>query len=266
MMTVAEPADQHEETMRLQRFLARAGVDSRRRCETIITDGRVTVNGTVVTELGSRVDPCGDVVKVDGAVVRLPEGFAYLMLNKPAGYVTTMDDPHAEHTVAELVPVDRYPGLFPVGRLDADTTGLLLFTSDGELNQRLLHPSHHVEKTYLALVAGTLTRAEAGRLRRGIELDGVMTKPARLEQLEEERFRDPRRLSRIVRGRWERLSISEGRTHQVKNMFKAVGHPVARLHRSAFGPLDLGDLEEGCWRELTPAEVDALRRAAYEEK
>ena len=248
--------------MRLNRFLARAGVDSRRRCETIITEGRVRINGEVVTELGSRVDPETDVVSVDGVEVKLPEEYVYLMLHKPAGYVTTMDDPHAEHTVAELVPHDKYPGLFPVGRLDADTTGLLLFMTDGALNQELLHPSHHVEKTYLALVAGSLTREEARKIRHGVYVDGVKTKPAKLEQLGEGRFYDARH--RIVKARWQRLTITEGRTHQVKNMFREVGHPVAELHRESFGPLTLGDLEEGSWRMLTDSEVAALKEAARE--
>ncbi|MBR1829725.1 MAG: rRNA pseudouridine synthase, partial [Atopobiaceae bacterium] len=143
-MTDSLASDERIVPMRLQRFLARAGVASRRGSENLMTAGRVTVNGKVASELGTKVDPLVDVVAVDGVVVRLSEGFAYLMLNKPAGYLTTMSDPHGRPCVASLVPTKAYPGLFPVGRLDADTTGLLLFTTNGELAHRMLHPSTHV--------------------------------------------------------------------------------------------------------------------------
>ena len=165
--------------MRLQRFLARAGVASRRGSEDLMTAGRVTVNGVVTRELGSKVDPAVDEVAVDGRPVRLGAGAAYLMLNKPAGYLTTMRDPQGRPCVAELMPCDRYPGLFPVGRLDLDTTGLLLFTTDGDLGQLLLHPSHHVWKTYEALVDGRMRERELDPLRDGIRLDDGPCQPAR---------------------------------------------------------------------------------------
>ena len=157
--------------MRLQKFLARAGAASRRGSENLMTAGRVTVNGEVVTELGSKVDPLVDEVAVDGAVVRLADGPVTIMLHKPAGFVTTMSDPQGRPTVAELVPTERYPGLFPIGRLDFDTTGLLLFSTDGELGNGLLHPKHHVTKRYLACVEGRPTERDLEFLRRGIELD-----------------------------------------------------------------------------------------------
>ena len=156
--------------MRLQKFLARAGAASRRGSENLMTAGRVTVNGKVVTELGSKVDPLVEVA-VDGAVVRLADGPVTIMLHKPAGFVTTMSDPQGRRTVAELVPTERYPGLFPIGRLDFDTTGLLLFSTDGELGNGLLHPKHHVTKRYLACVEGRPTERDLALLRRGIELD-----------------------------------------------------------------------------------------------
>ncbi|WP_270574145.1 pseudouridine synthase, partial [Candidatus Collinsella stercoripullorum] len=169
--------------MRLQRFLARAGVASRRGSEDLMTAGRVAVNGVVVTQLGTKVDPARDTVTVDGVPVR-PGGTAvHLVLNKPAGYVTTMRDPQGRPCVADLVPTDRFPGLFPVGRLDRDTTGLLLFTTDGDLAQDLLHPSRHVYKTYLALVDGRVADAELEPLRRGIELDDGPCQPARCRLL-----------------------------------------------------------------------------------
>ena len=172
----AQPVYPH--TMRLQRFLARAGVASRRGSEDLMTAGRVTVNGQVATELGTKVDVDRDHIEVDGMPVKLNQGAVYLMLYKPTGYLTTMSDPQERPCVADLVPRDRFPGLFPVGRLDRDTTGLLLFTTDGDLSQDLLHPSKHVYKTYQALVDGHLTDLDLEPLRRGIELDDGLCQPA----------------------------------------------------------------------------------------
>ena len=174
--TDAQPVYPH--TMRLQRFLARAGVASRRGSEDLMTAGRVTVNGQVATELGTKVDVDRDHIEVDGMPVKLNQGAVYLMLYKPTGYLTTMSDPQERPCVADLVPRDRFPGLFPVGRLERDTTGLLLFTTDGDLSQDLLHPSKHVYKTYQALVDGHLTDRDLEPLRRGIELDDGLCQPA----------------------------------------------------------------------------------------
>lgn len=267
--------------MRLQKFLARAGVASRRGAENLMTAGRVTVNGEVVTELGSKVDPLVDKVAVDGVAVRLTDGSVTLMLHKPAGMLTTMSDPYGRPTVAELVPTDRYPGLFPIGRLDQDTTGLLLFSTDGELGNRLLHPSHHVVKGYLALVEGTPSEAELSALRRGIELDDGPTQPAEAEVLDGiDRHRAMKAFSipkpspddspqylaaQKTRARHRsvvRIGLREGRKHQVKRMLDAVGHPVVALHRESFGPLDLEGLVRGVWRPLAPEEIAALRACA----
>lgn len=233
--------------MRLQKFLARAGVASRRASENLMTSGRVTVNGEVVRELGSKVDPLVDEVAVDGRVVSLADGPVTIMLNKPAGVITTMKAQSSTPIVADLVPTERYPGLYPIGRLDADTTGLLLFSTDGNLGNELLHPSRHVPKTYLAHVKGCLTDAEADALRSGVKLDDGPTQPAEVS---------------FARGRRDRvrITIREGRYHQVKRMLEVVGHPVVRLHRESFGPLRLGDLKPGEWRELSADEVALLMR------
>ena len=270
--------------MRLQKFLARAGAASRRGSENLMTAGRVTVNGEVVTELGSKVDPLVDKVAVDGIPVTLAAGPVTIMLHKPAGYVTTMSDPHGRHTVAELVPTDRYPGLYPIGRLDFDTTGLLLFSTDGELGNGLLHPRHHVAKRYLALVNGRPTPAELARLEAGIQLDDGMTAPAKASVVEGEEERralsvlevppavpdhEPNgsvpsaQRAAILRKRSQkravvRVVLREGRKRQVKRMLAAIKHGVLALHRDSFGPIELGDLPRGEWRELTAEEVAAL--------
>lgn len=259
-MTEPEPQTTYPHTMRLQRFLARAGAASRRGSENLMTAGRVTVNGRVATELGTKVDVDRDVVELDGRRVKLASGPVYLMLNKPAGYLTTMSDPQGRPTVAELVPTDTYPGLFPVGRLDFDTTGLLLFTTDGDLGQALLHPSHHVDKTYIAHVDGRVTGVDLEPLCRGITLDDGPCRPARCRILRPGQARGicphgiPHGTSVVE------VTIHEGRKNQVKRMLSAVGHPVLSLHRPRFGPLRLGDLAPGAWRLLTPQEIMNLKQ------
>ena len=277
-----EPRDSGQPyPMRLQKFLARAGVASRRGSEDLMTAGRVSVNGVVVTELGSKVDPLVDTVCVDGTEVRLADGPVYLMLDKPAGVLTTMSDPHGRPCVASYVPTGRYPGLFPVGRLDMDTTGLLLFTTDGDMGQHLLHPKHHVPKTYFAFVDGVPTKQQLGQLRRGIVLDDGPCQPADVELVQRVRGGETLHVANDLLGadvqrRFEAASsqgkakeqalvsivLKEGRKRQVKRMLSAVGHPVLALHRVAFGPLTLGRLAEGTWRELSADELAALRRAA----
>lgn len=244
----------HPRTMRLQRFLARAGVASRRGSEDLMIAGRVSVNGAVVTELGSKVDPDIDRVTVDGRPVRLSDGAVHLMLNKPAGYLTTMRDPQGRPCVASLVPCDRYPGLFPVGRLDKDTTGLLLFTTDGDLAQNLLHPSKHVWKTYQAWVDGYVTERDLEPLRAGIEIDDGPCLPARCRIMDRDRDRQGP-VTRVE------VIIREGRKNQVKRMLARIHHPVLELHRESFGALDLGNLSEGTWRELTAEEVAQLKES-----
>ncbi|MGE5275238.1 MAG: pseudouridine synthase [Verrucomicrobiota bacterium] len=226
--------------MRLNAFLARAGVASRRGADELIKAGRVRVNGRP-GELSTFVGT-GDTVEVDGRPVA-KQVLAYRLLNKPEGAVSTARDPRGRPTVVALVPCD--PRVVPVGRLDADTTGVLLLTNDGRLAHRLAHPRYGVDKAYEAEVEGDPGPAALRRLAEGVDLDDGRTAPARVR--------------RLGRGRLE-LTIHEGRKHQVKRMCAAVGHPVHRLHRSRYAGLDVRGLEPGEWRDLSPAEVEALRR------
>lgn len=255
--TDAQPVYPH--TMRLQRFLARAGVASRRGSEDLMTAGRVTVNGQVATELGTKVDVDRDHIEVDGMPVKLNQGAVYLMLYKPTGYLTTMSDPQERPCVADLVPRDRFPGLFPVGRLDRDTTGLLLFTTDGDLSQDLLHPSKHVYKTYQALVDGSLTDRDLDPLRRGIELDDGLCQPAicRIITAREAEAVAPQGVKPGTTA--VEVIIREGRKNQVKRMLSKIHHPVIRLHRCNFAGLELEGVAKGSWRELTDREVQILK-------
>jgi 23S rRNA pseudouridine2605 synthase len=236
--------EQRPEGERLQKVLASLGYGSRRACEELIAAGRVTVNGSVAV-LGRRIDPAVDLVEVDGAPVGTRPGLVHYLLNKPAGVVTTARDTHARPTVVELVPAE--PRVFPVGRLDAATEGLLLLTNDGELANRIAHPRHGLAKEYLATVAGGPVSAGAiRRLRDGVALDDGPTAPARVSQP------GPGVL---------RITIHEGRNRQVRRMCEAVGHPVTRLVRTRIGPIHDRRLKPGTWRPLTPAEVRALAAA-----
>ncbi len=247
-----EANDAPADGMRLQKFLARSGVASRRSSEALISAGRVEVNGCTVTQMGTKVDPVRDRIAVDGSPVVLPDASFALMLNKPAGYVTTMRDPQGRPCVADLVPIDEHPGLYPLGRLDSATTGLLVFATDGALGNALLHPRHHVSKTYRALIGGALNEGEIDQLRGGIMLDDGMTAPAGAETVE-----------RTARGESVvELVLHEGRKRQVRRMLDAVGHPVIELERISFGPLELGDLSRGSWRSLSDQELAALYAAA----
>jgi pseudouridine synthase len=233
---------------RLQRLLARAGYGSRRASEQLIVDGRVTVNGTVAT-LGDRADPAEDEVRVDGLPVNLDPDVRYYALHKPAGVVTTMRDPQGRSDLRPLLPPDG-PRVFPVGRLDRDSEGLLLLTNDGDLANALLHPRFGVEKEYLAEVEGTPTQAHLGRLRRGVELEDGWARPVSA------------RIAGTARDRGAfRIVMTEGRKREVRRMLAEVGLPVRRLVRVRIGSIRLGALAPGELRELTHDEVLALRRA-----
>ena len=229
---------------RLQKVLAVRGWGSRRLCEDMIAEGRVTVNGAVAV-LGRRVDVEHDRVEVDGVPIGLKPGLVYYLLNKPVGVVTTAHDPQGRPTVVDLVPSE--PRVYPVGRLDFGTEGLLLMTNDGELAHRLAHPSHGVEKEYLVEVDGAPGGGAVRRLRDGVELEDGMTAPAKVSQP------SPGVL---------RITIHEGRNRQVRRMCEAVGHRVVRLVRVRIGPLRDAELKPGEWRELTQAELRSLVESA----
>jgi 23S rRNA pseudouridine2605 synthase len=231
---------------RLQKVMSRAGIASRRKSEEIIVGGRVKVNGKVVRELGTKVNPRKDVVEVDGKEIE-KEKLVYILLNKPVGYVTTVDDPQNRDTVIDLVKIEE--SVHPVGRLDMDTKGLLLLTNDGDLTYALTHPSHEISKMYVATVEGIPNQSKLDALKRGIELKDGWTAPAEAEVVAE--LNDEAIVS---------LKIHEGRKHQVKRMWKAVGHLVKELKRTRFGPLDLEGIPEGGYRRLKKSELRELKK------
>lgn len=233
--------------IRLQKVIADSGLASRRKAEELIVQGRVTVNGRVVSELGTKVDPEKDHVKVDGRRLKPAPPQTFVMLNKPKNVVSTMSDPGGRSTIADLLPGVRVR-VFPVGRLDFDSEGLVLLTNDGELAQRLLHPRYHVPKTYLVKVKGMLNDEELRALEKGVVLEDGRTSPAVVKKV-----------SKATENSWLEITIYEGRKHQVKRMLDAVGHPVLKLKRTRLGPLALGDLPVGQYRYLTDREANALR-------
>jgi 23S rRNA pseudouridine2605 synthase len=237
---------------RLQKILSRAGIASRRAAERLMLEGRVTVNGETARELGTKADPAHDDVRVDGRRVKSPERHRYLLLNKPRGYVTTRSDPQRRPTVVDLIRgVKEY--VYPVGRLDFDSEGLLLLTNDGDLAARLMHPRHGVARVYEARVLGVPDQRDLDRLTRGVVIDGRRTEPAEVRLLP--RRRDDGHATLAV-------TIREGRNRQVRNMCDAIGHPVVELRRVAIGPIRDARLRAGQWRDLTEQEIERLRAAA----
>lgn len=239
--------------MRLQKLLSMAGVASRRASEQLITEGRVTVNGEEVTALGAKATPGVDDVRVDGRRIKIAARHRYILLNKPTGYVTTRSDPQRRRTVMDLLAgVREY--IYPVGRLDYDTEGLLLLTSDGDLAARLTHPRHEVPRIYEAIVVGVPDDEAIEELRRGVYLDGRRTAEAAVTRGSTVRT-GATPTTKLI------LTLFEGRNRQVREMCARVGHPVRALQRVRYGPLSLRGLPTGAWRELTSREVEALRRS-----
>jgi len=252
---VTEP----EQGVRLQKVLAQAGIGSRRACEVMISEGRVEVNSEVILELGRRVDPERDVIRVDGARIPPPRRHLYLALNKPRGVVVTMDDPQGRRTVSDLVAAGvptaapggrrsiRNERLFHVGRLDIDSEGLLILTNDGDLAHKLAHPSYQVPKTYIAEVNGLVTPDTLKRLRRGITLEDGPVRPTSVKIV-----------SAVGDKTLLKITLLEGRNRIVRRTMEAVGHPVRRLSRIRIGPVRLGSLKVGEFRELTREEFGGL--------
>jgi len=232
--------------LRLQKYIAQCGIASRRKAEELIAAGRVAVDGVIVTEMGTQVLPGKNRVTFDGKPVEAKEQLVYFLLNKPKGYVTTLSDPQGRPIVTSLIKTSK-ARLFPVGRLDLDTEGALLLTNDGELAQKIQHPSHDIDKTYEALVKGCPPKDKITLLQRGIFLEGKMTSPAAVSVLGKE---GKNCLMQII--------IHEGRKRQVKKMFAFIGHPVLHLKRTAYGKLSLGRMAIGDYRELNSAELNKI--------
>lgn len=231
---------------RLQKVIANLGYCSRRKAEELIKDGKVLVNGNIVTELGTKVKN-SDTIEVEGNILDNNKNYEYYILNKPRGVVTTTNDEHGRKTVIDLI--DTSTRIYPIGRLDYDTTGLLLLTNDGELANKLMHPSFKIDKTYIAKIEGIISPISIKKLRSGVVIDGYKTRPARVKV----KSIDKKTNKSIVE-----ITISEGKNHQVKKMFEAVGHQVLKLKREKYAIFDIKDLKVGEYRKLTFKEVSVL--------
>ena len=235
--------------MRINKYIALCGVASRRKAEELILAGRVTVNDEVMTELSYKVDEENDIVKVDDKLIKEENKLVYILLNKPEGYITTVKDQFDRPSVLDLVS-DIKERVYPIGRLDYETSGLLLLTNDGDLTYKLTHPKHEVDKTYVARVKGKLTKEEIERFKTGLKIEDYTTAPAKLKVIKYDEQRDSSLLER---------KIHEGKNRQVRKMCKAINHPVLRLRRSTMGKIKIGDCEIGKYRYLTEDEIKYLK-------
>ena len=235
--------------MRINKYIALCGVASRRKAEELILAGRVTVNDEVMTELSYNVDEENDIVKVDDKLIKEENKLVYILLNKPEGYITTVKDQFDRPSVLDLVS-DIKERVYPIGRLDYETSGLLLLTNDGDLTYKLTHPKHEVDKTYVARVKGKLTKEEIERFKTGLKIEDYTTAPAKLKVIKYDEQRDSSLLE---------IKIHEGKNRQVRKMCKAINHPVLRLRRSAMGKIKIGDCEIGKYRYLTEDEIKYLK-------
>lgn len=235
--------------MRINKYIALCGVASRRKAEELILAGRVTVNDEVMTELSYKVDEENDIVKVDDKLIKEENKLVYILLNKPEGYITTVKDQFNRPSVLDLVS-DIKERVYPIGRLDYETSGLLLLTNDGDLTYKLTHPKHEVDKTYVARVKGKLTKEEIERFKTGLKIEDYTTAPAKLKVIKYDEQRDSSLLE---------IKIHEGKNRQVRKMCKAINHPVLRLRRSAMGKIKIGDCEIGKYRYLTEDEIKYLK-------
>ena len=232
---------------RLQKYLANCGVASRRKCEEYILQGKVKVNGEIITELGRKINPEKDIVEFENKKVKENIKHVYILLNKPIGYVTTADDQFGRDIVLDLVKVKER--IVPVGRLDMYTSGALILTNDGDFVYKVTHPKHEIEKTYTVTIKGIVQNSEVEQLRQGVQIEDYTTKPAKVKILKTDIEKDISRLE---------ITIHEGKNRQVRKMCEAVGRKVLALHRSKIGNIGVKDLELGKWRYLTPKEVEGL--------
>ena len=232
---------------RLQKYLANCGIASRRKCEEYILQGKVKVNGKIVTELGTKINPEKDVIQFENKIVKENKKYVYILLNKPIGYVTTADDQFGRDTVLDLVKVKER--IVPVGRLDMYTSGALILTNDGDFVYKVTHPKHEIKKTYTVTVKGIVQNDEVEKLRKGVQIEDYTTKPAKVKILKTDTEKDISRLE---------ITIHEGKNRQVRKMCEAVGRKVLALHRSKIGKIEVKDLELGKWRYLQPKEVEEL--------
>lgn len=235
------------EIVRLQKYIAMSGEASRRAAEKLISEGRVSVNGSIVSEQGVKVEIGCDTVTLDGKPVEIKNKKYYIMLNKPIGYVSTAKDQFDRPTVVDLVKKDIGTRIFPVGRLDYDTEGLILMTNDGDFTYRITHPKYHVEKTYIAVIKGGMKISDINKLRRGIKVEDYTTSPAQVEIMD------------AVEGyTYVKITIHEGKNRQVRKMFDTLGYTVTALQRISIGQVELGNLPLGRWRHLTAHEINCL--------
>ena len=232
---------------RLQKYLANCGIASRRKCEEYILQGKVKVNGKIVTELGTKINPEKDIIQFENKIVKENKKYVYILLNKPIGYVTTADDQFGRDTVLDLVKVRER--IVPVGRLDMYTSGALILTNDGDFVYKVTHPKHEIKKTYTVTVKGIVQNDEVEKLRKGVQIEDYTTKPAKVKILETDTEKDISRLE---------ITIHEGKNRQVRKMCESVGRKVLALHRSKIGKIGVKDLELGKWRYLQPKEVEEL--------
>lgn len=235
--------------MRINKYIALCGVASRRKAEQIILSGRVKVNEEVISELSYKIDEQNDIVKVDDKIIKQEQNLIYILLNKPEGYITTVKDQFNRDSVLDLVS-DIKQRVYPIGRLDYETSGLLLLTNDGDLTYRLTHPKHEIDKTYIAKVKGSLTNAQIQNFKRGLKIENYTTAPAKLKVLKYDKSKDISILE---------IKIHEGKNRQVRKMCKAINHPVLKLKRSAMGEIKIGDCPIGKYRHLTENEVKYLK-------
>ncbi|EOD01088.1 pseudouridine synthase [Caldisalinibacter kiritimatiensis] len=233
--------------MRLQKYMAKCGIASRRKSEHLIQKGLIKVNGNVITELGYKIDPANDIVEYKNKIIKMEEKKVYILLNKPVGYITTVKDQFNRPTVLDLIKEVK-ERVYPVGRLDFDTSGLLIITNDGELTYKLTHPSHEIVKTYIAKVKGIPNESKLNNFRNGLYIDGYITSKADINVIRE-----------LKNSSVLKIKIHEGKNRQVRKMCAKIGHPVISLKRIAIGKLRLNDLPKGQWRFLTQKEIEYLK-------